>query len=233
MSGLRERKKLRTRSTLVDVATELCVRQGYDNTTVDQIAAAADVSPRTFSRYFATKDAVIAAIIEDVTEFVAKELAAQPSDISEYEALFRAHLAAIRADGAAAERAADASAGAPAGAAPTNGIPTTAFNRLAVLFQIVNSSAQLPVSNFSARQAAGRLPGVEEIARRMQLPVEDDAVHLVIDTWQVIMNTACRGLGLPGHAPLEPDVMCDRITETYALFLRTQAPWAPPPSAQG
>lgn len=216
--GLRERKKLRTRTTLIDVATELCLKHGYDNTTVEQIAAAAEVSPRTFSRYFPTKGAVIAAIVEDVTEFVANELAAQPRDITEYEALFRAHLAAIRPARSGAEPSAQAS---------------TTSKRLAVLIQIVNASANLVASNFSFRQEAERLPGVAEIARRMGLPVDHDAVHLVIDTWQVIMNTACRGLGQPGNDPFEPDVICDRITATYALFLRAQAPWVPTPQANG
>ena len=40
--GLRERKKQRTRATLIDAAVELCDRQGFDRTTVDQIAAIAD-----------------------------------------------------------------------------------------------------------------------------------------------------------------------------------------------
>ena len=57
--GLRERKKQRTRAMLVDAAVTLCIENGYDNTTVEQIAAAADVSPRTFSRYFPTKDSVM------------------------------------------------------------------------------------------------------------------------------------------------------------------------------
>ena len=43
--GLRERKKQRTRATIVDVAARLCSRQGYENTTVDQIAEAARTSP--------------------------------------------------------------------------------------------------------------------------------------------------------------------------------------------
>lgn len=68
---------------LIDAAIELCDRQGFEQTTVDQIAALADVSPRTFSRYFATKDAVVLAFIDEVVELVADELAGQPPDISD------------------------------------------------------------------------------------------------------------------------------------------------------
>ena len=53
--GLRERKKQRTRQTIVGEATRLFVAQGYQQTTLAQIADAADVSTSTFFNYFATK----------------------------------------------------------------------------------------------------------------------------------------------------------------------------------
>ncbi len=78
------------------MAAKLCVEQGYDNTTVDQIAAAADVSARTFSRYFPTKEAVVVAVVADVADGVAAALAHQPLDITEHEAMMRASVETFR-----------------------------------------------------------------------------------------------------------------------------------------
>jgi AcrR family transcriptional regulator len=55
----RERKKLLTRRRIADAAITLFLRQGYEPTTVAQIAAEADVDPKTFFNYFGSKDEVV------------------------------------------------------------------------------------------------------------------------------------------------------------------------------
>ena len=59
MSSLRERKRLRTRQALIDAAAKLFELHGYDGTTIADIAAAADISTRTFFSYFASKEDVL------------------------------------------------------------------------------------------------------------------------------------------------------------------------------
>ncbi len=57
--GLRERKKRRTRETIVRTALDLFARQGFDRTTLAQIADAAEVAPSTLHAYFRTKDDIV------------------------------------------------------------------------------------------------------------------------------------------------------------------------------
>jgi AcrR family transcriptional regulator len=97
--GRRERKKTRTRDDLVAAATELFATNGYDNTTIDEITDRADVSPRTFFRYFASKEDVL--FPADLrAEPLLSALADQPKSSNDLEAIRDVYLAQIPYDDA-------------------------------------------------------------------------------------------------------------------------------------
>jgi AcrR family transcriptional regulator len=78
LRGLRERKKVRTRDAIRDAAHDLFVARGYAGTTVDDIAEAADVSPRTFFRYFANKEEVLFSQFDETLDLLGEFLDARP-----------------------------------------------------------------------------------------------------------------------------------------------------------
>jgi AcrR family transcriptional regulator len=86
--GLRERKKIQTRETIQRVAFELFDEKGYANTTIEEIAEAAEVSPSTFFRYFPSKELVLMA--DDLDQVTVEALAQQPADLPTLQAFRRA-----------------------------------------------------------------------------------------------------------------------------------------------
>ncbi|HKN54623.1 MAG TPA: TetR family transcriptional regulator [Amycolatopsis sp.] len=92
-AGLRERKKQETRIALSWAAVRLVVERGLDNVRVEDIAAEAGVSVRTFSNYFANKAEAIAARHLDRSKLIAAELRARPAGEPLWAAITNAVLA--------------------------------------------------------------------------------------------------------------------------------------------
>src|ERR1700760_3132545 len=77
--GPSQRQKARTRATIRAEALRLFREQGYHATTVEQIAAAAEVSPSTFFRYFPTKEDVV--LQDDMEPLLAEAIEHQPPEL--------------------------------------------------------------------------------------------------------------------------------------------------------
>jgi AcrR family transcriptional regulator len=168
--GLRERKKLQTRTALIDAALELCDRQGFDATTVEQIAAAVDISPRTFNRYFATKEDVVLGPIEDMVRSVVAALDEQPRTGNELEALCRAHIHVFE----------DAQSQEP---------PSPLFDEFMVMNRII--AAAPSVRARSVEMGEWKLASMRaKVAERMELPETDLRVRVVMSTWSALMQVA-------------------------------------------
>jgi AcrR family transcriptional regulator len=195
--GLRERKKQRTRTTLIDAAIELCERQGFEQTTVEQIAAIADVSPRTFSRYFTTKEAVCLALVDDAVDVAAVELARLPADMNHLEALFRASVTMYRNT----KRAGAGELTAP---------------RLMSTLRIIMSSSTLRQATLDFRPHAVNV----ELASRMGVDLDDRGVRLVAAVWGSIIMAALADLGMDTEwRGVDIDAAADRIEETFVQFV--------------
>lgn len=81
---------------MTDAACTLFARQGVENTTVEQIAAAIDISPRTFFRYFSSKEDVAVSLLDDRITEVIRALEARPPAESVLTALRRAVVGVVR-----------------------------------------------------------------------------------------------------------------------------------------
>lgn len=96
--GLREWKKRETRYALSRATVRLCLRDGWDAVTVDDIAAAAKVSPRTFRNYFTSKAEAVAAIHLERALRIGDELRARPATEPLWDAVRHAVIAQYTVD---------------------------------------------------------------------------------------------------------------------------------------
>ncbi|WP_442819263.1 TetR/AcrR family transcriptional regulator [Streptomyces sp. NBC_01236] len=76
--GLRERKKIKTREAIRTATYALVREQGYDATTIEQIAERAEVSPSTVFRYFPTKEDIV--LTDEFDPLIMEEVRARPAD---------------------------------------------------------------------------------------------------------------------------------------------------------
>jgi AcrR family transcriptional regulator len=157
-TGLRERKKAKTRAAIREQAMRLFEEQGYAQTTVDQIADAAEVSPSTFFRYFPAKEDVV--LVDDVDAVLIEGIRAQPAEVPPVEAILRA-MRAVFADMSPEtwefeRRRQRLVLGVPELRARLLHQMTDAIDLVA---GVIAERAGLPADNFSARVTAGAAVG--------------------------------------------------------------------------
>ncbi|HTN99071.1 MAG TPA: TetR family transcriptional regulator [Microthrixaceae bacterium] len=95
--GLRERKKLQRRRDIEATALELFENDGFDGTTIESIAAAVGIAPRTFFYYFSTKEDVVLADYARRLERIVDEFAKRPDNESPWSSL-RSSFLVVAAD---------------------------------------------------------------------------------------------------------------------------------------
>jgi len=190
LPGLRERKKARTRRLLIDAAVDSCLVNGYEATTVEQIAEAVEVSTRTFSRYFASKDAVFIAVIDDLAGAITDELRTQPSDLGPMDSLRAAHVAVLTR---IAERR------------PVAGLTA---ERIVVIRQIVASSESLRHAAVDYRSPAA----MAILADRMGVAPDDKRLALAVSLFATTIVNACVDVAASDpDVPLGPAFVTDRL----------------------
>ena len=85
--GLRERKKQKTRDTIIKVALELFAERGYEQTTIAEIADAAEVSPRTIFAYFPSKEDILFCDTPEIQERLAQAVKGRAEGVTALDAL--------------------------------------------------------------------------------------------------------------------------------------------------
>lgn len=169
--GLRERKKQQTRLRIIEIGLNLCDAQGFDATTVEQIANAADVSPRTINRYFDSKEDIVLGPVQDFGQAVAETLRRLPASDNELDSLLAAFLEVV-------DRAVSEPEGGP-----------VSFRQFQQMQRIVRSSPA--VSARSIEHADNKNIAIAAVvAERLGTTPCALPVRLILGSWQLIGHVA-------------------------------------------
>lgn len=185
------------REGLIDATLAVCIRCGYEATTVDQIAAAADVTLADFSRYFATKDAVIMSVVDDMLEATSAALKNVEAEAGPEQSLLIATTEVL--------------------SAIIDGCGVITRERMISMAEIVVASSNLGKQASLARKRVLS----QALADRMGVAVENRRVRQAITMWSAIAAGAYLSRrGMADHYdPYDDDRLIERmIAELDATF---------------
>lgn len=193
-TGLRERKKQRTRWALIRAALDLFLAQGYEATTIDEIVATVDVSQRTFFRYFASKEDVVLSLMKEYDRVFIAALVARPAEEGPIASLVVSLRGVLDAVNASEDE--DAA-------------------RFAKVRDMVDQNPGLAVAQFRYFcELEQELAAI--IARRMGAdPVTDPRPALIVASFLSVVRVAFESCAREGIT--RPDQMAARVDETFAL----------------
>ena len=183
--GLRESKKQATRQQISDHATRLFLEQGFERTTIAEIAAAAGVAPKTVTNYFAYKEDLALDRQEEFVSSLAAAVAARRSGEPALAALRRAFDAAVRCHDPVAGFAGPEFARMVADSPTlTSQLRRLHEQREAALIAALADATDEDAAVVSVRAAGAALAAVHKVLfRRIQeLTLEGESAHVIAET---------------------------------------------------
>jgi len=199
------------RATLTDIALDLFRWRGYDATTLDQIAATAGVTSQDFARYFATKDAVIMGLADEVLQAGVASLAGVAPNTDPLDALLIVHTETLTAI--------------------ANGVGVMTRERLVPLAHILTAHPHLREQVRALRRRVLTVP----LAEHTSVAPDDRRMRHAFTMWAAIVTGSYNyldraglyfdkaGFGPSGDGRV-PEVMVQRLNETFAQVTGREPP---------
>jgi AcrR family transcriptional regulator len=192
------------RAALTDIALDLFRSRGYDNTTPDQIAAAAGITAQQLVQDFATKDAVLMSLCEQILDASVAPLARLAPNADPLDALLVVHSDALTAI--------------------ANGVGVITRTGMATLANILTAHHEFrePVRALRMQVLSGPL------AKYMGVAPDDRRVRHAITIWSAIVAGSFNSFDRAGIDPSGdgrvPELMVQRLNETFSQVTGREPP---------